>query len=69
MGRADYSVLTHLLLETRDGKKYYDAAPHSSEMQKLNSGFATMHGISSLLNLTGYIATLWYGVSLGARIQ
>ncbi len=55
--------------ETRDGKKYYDPAPHSEEMQKLNKAFSSMHGISSLLNLTGFIATLWYGVSLAARIQ
>lgn len=55
--------------ETRDGKKYYDPAPHSEEMQRLNKSFGSMHGISSLLNLTGFIATLWYGVSLAARIQ
>ncbi|KAH7418260.1 hypothetical protein BKA64DRAFT_654029 [Cadophora sp. MPI-SDFR-AT-0126] len=55
--------------ETRDGKKYYDPAPHSEEMQKLNKAFGSMHGMSSLLNLTGFIATLWYGVSLAARIQ
>lgn len=55
--------------ETRDGKKYYDPAPHSNEMQKLNTSFATMHGISSLLNLAGYLATVWYGVTLAGRIQ
>ncbi|KAI6710977.1 hypothetical protein PZA11_002281 [Diplocarpon coronariae] len=54
--------------ETRDGKKYYDPAPHSEEMQKLNKSFSSLHGISSLLNLTGFIATLWYGVSIAARI-
>jgi len=55
--------------ETRDGKKYYDPAPHSNEMQKLNKAFGSMHGISSLLNMAGFIATLWYGISLAARIQ
>jgi hypothetical protein len=57
------------LLETRDGKRYYDPAPHSNEMRKLNTSFATIHGISSLLNLGGYLATIWYGVTLAGRIQ
>ncbi|KAI9050072.1 hypothetical protein LZ554_006217 [Drepanopeziza brunnea f. sp. 'monogermtubi'] len=55
--------------ETRDGKKYDDPTPQSEEMQRLNKAFASMHGISSLLNLTGFIATCWYGVSIAARIQ
>ncbi|KAI0998387.1 hypothetical protein K3495_g9809 [Podosphaera aphanis] len=55
--------------ETRDGKKYTDSGPHSKEMQELNSRFGTLHGISSLLNLAGFISTLWYGVSLAKRIQ
>jgi len=38
-------------------------------MQKLNASFATMHGLSSLLNLVGYLATIWYGVTLAGRIQ
>jgi hypothetical protein len=55
--------------ETRDGKKYYDPGPHSTEMLKLNSSFSTMHGLSSLLNLAGFVATCWYGFSLAERIQ
>ncbi|CZS95742.1 hypothetical protein WAI453_001567 [Rhynchosporium graminicola] len=55
--------------ETRDGKKYYDPAPHSEEMQKMNKDFSIMHGISSLLNLVGFISTCWYGVSIAGRIQ
>jgi len=55
--------------ETRDGKKYYGPGPHSLEMEKLNSAFSTMHGMSALLNLVGYIATCWYGIALAERIQ
>lgn len=63
------SKLTVWTLETRDGKKSYDPAPHSKEMQQLNKAFGRMHGISSLLNLAGFLATLWYGVHLAERIQ
>ncbi|MCJ1314221.1 hypothetical protein MMC25_007901 [Agyrium rufum] len=55
--------------ETRDGKKSYDPAPHSKEMQKLNSRFGRMHGVSSLLNMVGLGATVWYGIMLADRIQ
>lgn len=54
--------------ETRDGKKSYDPPPHSSEMQTMNQRFAKLHGISSLLNMAGCIATLWYGFYLGERL-
>ncbi|KAG9241902.1 hypothetical protein BJ878DRAFT_427088 [Calycina marina] len=55
--------------ETRDGKKSYDPAPHSEEMQRLNKSFGIMHGVSSLINLVEYIATVWYGFSLAERLQ
>ncbi|RAL59316.1 hypothetical protein DID88_006921 [Monilinia fructigena] len=55
--------------ETRDGKKSYDAAPHSREMQKLNKSFGRLHGASSLVNLVSFLATIWYGVSLAERLQ
>ena len=55
--------------ETRDGKKSYDNPPHSKEMMKLNQRFGRMHGVSSVLNLVGLLATIWYGVSLAERIQ
>lgn len=55
--------------ETRDGKKSYDPAPHSKEMVKLNKAFGKTHGISSLLNLAGFLATVWYGVSIAERLQ
>ena len=61
--RANYAT------ETRDGKKSYDPAPHTKEMQRLNKSFAKIHGASSLVNLIGFLATIWYGFSLGARIQ
>ena len=57
------------ILETRDGKKSYDPAPHSKEMQQLNKAFGKIHGVSSLLNMAGFIATMWYGIHLAERIQ
>ena len=56
-------------IETRDGKKSYDAGPHSVEMQKLNQAFSTMHGTSALINLGALFATMWYGLSLAERIH
>lgn len=56
------------LQETKDGKKSYDPAPHSEEMQQLNKEFGTLHGISSLLNLVAGISMLWYGFYLGGRM-
>ncbi|KAI6246456.1 Xanthocillin biosynthesis cluster protein D [Erysiphe necator] len=54
--------------ETRDGKKYTDPGPHSEEMQRLNSLFSKLHGISSLLNLMGFISTISYSFTLARRI-
>ena len=54
--------------ETRDGKKSYDAGPHSQAMQDLNKQFGILHGISSLTNMVGCIATVWYGFYLGERL-
>lgn len=54
--------------ETRDGKKSYDAGPHSPEMQRLNKKFGMLHGISSLTNLGGLFAQLYYGVVLAQRM-
>lgn len=58
-----------IISETRDGKKSYDAGPHSKEMQILNQRFGRMHGISSLLNMAGSLATVWYGIVLAERLQ
>ena len=54
--------------ETRDGKKSYDAGPHSAEMQKLNRRFGRMHGVSSALNMVGLGAMVGYGFVLGERL-
>lgn len=54
--------------EKKDGKKSYDPAPQSQEMQTLNKRFGKTHGISSLLNLTTFIATVAYGFTLASRI-
>ncbi|MCJ1238014.1 hypothetical protein MMC14_006001 [Varicellaria rhodocarpa] len=55
--------------ETRDGKKSYDSPPHSKEMMRMNKSFGRMHGVSSLLNLGGLLATMWYGFTLAERLQ
>ena len=55
--------------ETKDGKRSWDAAPHSEEMQTLNRQFGQIHGVSSLLNLITMGATLVYGIGLSRRIE
>ncbi|KAL1990604.1 hypothetical protein VTN49DRAFT_6443 [Thermomyces lanuginosus] len=54
--------------ESIDGKKSYDPPPHSKEMIRLNKKFGKLHGISTLVNLTGVIATVAYGIVLGSRL-
>ncbi|KAF1985200.1 hypothetical protein K402DRAFT_334990, partial [Aulographum hederae CBS 113979] len=54
--------------ETRDGKKYTDEGPHSQDMQRLNKSFAALHGASTLINLTGLGAMIWYGFTLGSMM-
>ncbi|KAI9732249.1 MAG: hypothetical protein M1818_007568 [Claussenomyces sp. TS43310] len=55
--------------ETQDGKKSYDPAPHSTEMQRLNKLFGRLHSVSTLLNLGGFAATIWYGITIAERLQ
>lgn len=62
------SYLLTFLPETRDGKKSYDAGPHSQEMQKLNTSFATLHSVSTILNLAGFGSMIYYGFILGSRL-
>lgn len=50
--------------ETRDGKKSYDAGPHSPQMQKLNRQFGMLHGVSSLANVIGLGAMIFYAGTL-----
>ena len=54
--------------EVKDGKKSYDPAPHSDAMKALNKQFAQLHGASSLVNIFGCLATVWYGFYLADRI-
>lgn len=55
--------------ETKDGKKSYDSPPHSKEMARMNKQFARMHGVSSLINMGGLLATVWYGITIAERLQ
>ncbi|KAF2635752.1 hypothetical protein P280DRAFT_473657 [Massarina eburnea CBS 473.64] len=55
--------------ETRDGKKSYDKGPQSVEMKKLNKQFGVLHGVSSMINLIGFLGMCWYGVLLGERLS
>lgn len=55
--------------ETRDGKKSYDAGPHSKEMDRLNRRFGILHGISSLVNMVGLGAMVGYAGLLGQRLS
>jgi len=51
--------------ETRDGKKSYDGGPHSQEMERLNRQFGLLHGVSTMVNLAGLGAMVWYAGLLG----
>ena len=55
--------------ERKDGKKSYDAPPHSQEMTALNKEFSKLHGISSLLNLGTFIGAVAYGFTLASRLE
>ena len=55
--------------ETRDGKKSYDAGPHSKEMEALNKQFGLLHGVSTIINLVGLGAMIWYGGVLGNGVS
>lgn len=55
--------------ETRDGKAAYDKGPHSKEMERLNREFSILHGISSVTNLVGLGAMVWYGAVLGSGLS
>lgn len=55
--------------ETKDGKSSYDKGPHSPEMQALNRQFSVLHSISSITNLVGLGAMVWYGAVLGAGLS
>ncbi|KAG7105583.1 hypothetical protein HYQ44_015041 [Verticillium longisporum] len=51
-----------------DPEDVTDDEDWAAEMQALNKRFGKMHGISSLLNLGTFIATIAYGFTLGSRL-
>lgn len=55
--------------ETRDGKKSHDPPPHSKEMVELNKRFGMLHGMSTVVNLVGLVAMVWYGGVLGKGLR
>ncbi|ROV89560.1 hypothetical protein VSDG_08545 [Cytospora chrysosperma] len=55
--------------EAKDGKRSWDPQPHSQEMAALNKKFGMLHGISSLLNVVNFVASVVYGITLAARIH
>jgi hypothetical protein len=55
--------------ETRDGKKYDDAGAQSEEMKGLNWRFGVLHGVSSLVNMVGFGAMVWYGGILAEMVR
>jgi hypothetical protein len=55
--------------ETRDGKKYDDAGAQSEEMKGLNLRFGVLHGVSSLVNMVGFGAMVWYGGVLAEMVR
>jgi hypothetical protein len=54
--------------ETRDGKRSYDSGPQSTEMEKLNKKFGALHGASTVVNLIGFGAMIWYGATIARRM-
>lgn len=58
-----------LRIETIDGKKCYDPAPHSKEMLRLNRTFAKVHGVCSLVSLLSISSAVYYGVVLANRLE
>ncbi|OBZ79858.1 hypothetical protein A0H81_00481 [Grifola frondosa] len=51
-------------LEKEEGKAYNEAGV-SDKMKALNSRFSQLHGISSLANLSAFIALLFHGLWIG----
>jgi len=67
--RLSLSVQLTSFAEKKDGKKSWDPPPQSQEMLELNKRFGMLHGVSSLLNLVTFIATVVYGITLSRRLQ
>lgn len=62
------NVVTNLPVAKRDGKQWYEPGQQSEEMRALSKRFGFLHGISSLLNLGAFIASIVYGFTLGSRL-
>ncbi|AEO69385.1 93780643-4fa9-414d-a7eb-54f520ccabf7 [Thermothielavioides terrestris] len=56
-------------LEKKDVKRADDAPTRAQESLALNKKFSMLHGISSLLNLGSFVATVIYGVTLSGRLS
>jgi hypothetical protein len=54
--------------ETRDGKPYYQEGEKSAEMKKLNTRFGVLHGVSTVVNMVGFGASVWYGFLIAERM-
>lgn len=55
--------------EAKDGKRSWDPEPHSQELTALNKKFGILHGISSLLNVVNFVASVVYGFTLAGRLH
>ncbi|KAI0651559.1 hypothetical protein C8Q79DRAFT_933995 [Trametes meyenii] len=53
-------------LEKAEGKAYNEPGV-SADMKALNKAFAQLHGISSLANLTAFLALLFHGLWIGTN--
>ncbi|CAL1696342.1 unnamed protein product [Somion occarium] len=53
-------------LEKAEGKSYNESGV-SAEMKAVNAKFAKLHGISSLANLTSFIALAFHGLWIGNK--
>ncbi|KAH9853085.1 hypothetical protein C2E23DRAFT_823195 [Lenzites betulinus] len=51
-------------LEKQEGKAYNEPGV-SAEMKALNKTFAKLHGVSSLANMTAFLALLFHGLWIG----
>lgn len=66
--RTSKAMMDRVHQETRDGRKYNDEE-QSDEMKLVNRRFSKAHAMSIHFNLIAVLATVWYGVSLGSKLQ
>jgi len=63
------AMIDRIHQETRDGRKYNDLENQSAEMKTINRQFKTVHAMSIHVNLIAIIATVWYGIVLGSKLN